>query len=177
MNLITNIIKPIYEKILLKCSLERRINYLRKQGIKIGQNCIIDTMSFSTEPYLIEIGEKARIASGTIFFTHDGSIHCFLDEHEGEIYGKITLGNNVFIGARSIILLNTKIGNNCIIGAGSVVRGHFPDNSVIIGNPAKVVSNINIQKMMFIHSPGLLKTRKLNPSEKKKAIKKHFGIS
>ena len=86
------------------------------------------------------------------------------------------MGNNVFIGTNCIILLNTKIGNNCIIGAGSVVRGQFPDNSVIIGNPAKVVSNTNIQKIIFVHSAGLLKTRKLSPSEKKKLIKKHFNI-
>jgi len=109
-------------------SKENRINYLRNKGIKIGKDGEIRTMSFSTEPYLIEIGNKVRIASGTNFITHDGSIMCFRDELKGGVFGKIKIGNNVFIGMNSIILLNTTIGDNCIIGAGSVVRGHFSEN-------------------------------------------------
>ena len=46
----------------------------------------------------------------------------------------------VFVGADCTFLPNTFVGNNCIIGAGSVVRGRFPDNSVIVGNPAKVLA-------------------------------------
>ena len=53
---------------------------------------------------------------------------------------KIEIGENCFIGARSVILPGTTIGNNCIIGAGSVVRGHIEDNSIVVGNPAIVVS-------------------------------------
>ncbi len=53
--------------------------------------------------------------------------------------GTIEIGDNVFIGARSIILYNVKIGNNCIIGAGSIVTKDIPDNSVAVGVPAKVI--------------------------------------
>lgn len=155
---------------------EGKINFLRKKGIKIGQNCEIHTMAFSTEPYLIEIGNRVRIASGTQFITHDGSIMCFRDELKGGLFGKIKIGNNVFIGINSIILFNTTIGDNCIIGAGSVVRGHFPDNSVIVGNPAKVVSTTTIQKMFFSNNPGFVKTNDLTEAEKDKIVKKHFGI-
>lgn len=176
MNLITSIIKQLYEKILSRSSQERRINYLRKQGIKIGQDCIINTMSFSTEPYLIEIGDQTIITSDTQFITHDGSVHCFKDEFDGIVCGRIKIGNNVFIGSNSIILLNTTIGNNCIVGAGSVVRGKYPENSVIIGNPAKVVSNTNIQRILFRNNPGFLNTINLTSTEKEKLIKKHFGI-
>jgi len=173
---IINISKKIYERILLKSGLERRIKYLRKQGISIGQNCLINTMSFSTEPYLIEIGNNVRIAGGTQFITHDGSIKCFKDEFEGDIFGKIKIGNNVFIGSSSIILLNTTIGDNCIIGAGSVVRGNFPDNSVIMGNPAKKVLNMNIQRMLVRYNKGYLKTKNLTSSQKERLIKTHFNI-
>jgi len=169
-------IKKIYEKILLNVSHKQRINYLRKQGVKIGQNCLISTISFSTEPYLIEIGDNVRIAGGTHFITHDGSILCFQDEFEGDICGKIKIGNNVFIGTACIILLNTTIGDNSIIGAGSIVRGHFPDNSVIYGNPARRVLSINIQKMLFRKSKGYVKTKNLSDIEKEKLIKKHFGV-
>jgi acetyltransferase-like isoleucine patch superfamily enzyme len=133
-------------------------------------------MFFSTEPYLIEIGDHARIASGTFFITHDGSVTIFPEEVNGGIFGKIKIGNNVFIGNNSIILLNTSIGDNCIIGAGSVVRGHFPDGSVIIGNPAKVIMKTSVQKMLFSQNPGLIKTNNLTESECTKLIKKHFDI-
>lgn len=170
------ILNSILEKVLVYGSMERRINYLRKQGTIIGQDCNIITMSFSTEPFLIEIGNKVRIADGVQFITHDGAIRCFSGELQGGIFGRIKIGNNVFIGLNSIILLNTTIGNNCIIGAGSVVRGHFPDNSVIIGNPAKVILNMGVQKMLYSHSPGFVKTNNLTTSEAKKLVKMHFNI-
>jgi acetyltransferase-like isoleucine patch superfamily enzyme len=177
MKSIINILSSIYKLLLLKASDERRNKYLRKQGVKIGQNCRIHSVSFSTEPYLVEIGDHARIASGTIFLTHDGAVNCFPGEIDGGIFGRIKLGNNVFIGNNSIILLNTTIGNNCIIGAGSVVRGQFPDDSVIVGNPAQVIMKTSVQKLLFRQSPGLVKTNNLSKSECTRLIKEHFGIS
>jgi len=176
MRLLDKILSRIHELLLEFKGKESKINYLRKKGIKIGQNCEIHTLAFSTEPYLIEIGNRVRIANGTQFITHDGSIMCFRDELKGGLFGKIKVGNNVFIGINSIILFNTTIGDNCIIGAGSVVRGHFPENSVIVGNPAKVVSTTTIQKMFFSNNPGFVKTNNLSSIEKDKLVKKHFGI-
>lgn len=162
---------------LRKASDKRKIDFLRKQGMKIGHNCHVNTMSFSTEPYLIEIGDHVAIAAGTDFITHDGAIWCFREELEySDIFGKIKIGNNVFIGNNSTILPNTVIGDNCIVGAGSVVRGKFPDNSVIFGNPAKVVLKMNVQKFLYLQNQGFMKTQNLADSEKAKIIKKHFGI-
>ena len=165
-----------FKLIMLKTSDERRISYLRKKGVKIGQKCRVRTLSFSTEPYLIEIGDHVAVAANTQFITHDGATWCFEDELDGGVFGKIKIGNNVFVGINCIILSNTTIGDNCIIGAGSVVRGHFPDNSIICGNPAQVISKTNIQKMLFRQNPGLLKTNNLTQYEKDKLIKKHFGL-
>ncbi len=176
MSTITKIFDSIYKLAILKVSHEKRIEYLRKMGVKIGENCHILTTSFSTEPYLIEIGNTVRIASGTVFLTHDGGVNCFRDEIDGGIFGKIKIGNNVFIGTNSIILLNTTIGNNCIIGAGSVVRGHFPDDSVIVGNPAKIIMKTSMQKLLYRQSPGLVKTNNIPADECTRRIKKHFGI-
>jgi acetyltransferase-like isoleucine patch superfamily enzyme len=160
-----------------KASMKKKISFLRKLGMKIGQDCHINTMSFSTEPFLIEIGDHVAIAGGTVFITHDGAIWCFRDEFSNaDLFGKIKIGNNVFIGNNSIILSNTEIGDNCIVGAGSVVRGKFQSNSVIIGNPAKVVSNMNIQKFLYRQNLGLLKIKNLSDSQKNEIIKKHFNI-
>jgi acetyltransferase-like isoleucine patch superfamily enzyme len=172
-----SIFRSTYLKYLEKASSEKKIEFWRKQGMKIGQNCHLETIAFSTEPYLIEIGDHVAIAYGTNFITHDGGIWCFRDELlNGDIFGKIKIGNNVLIGTNCIILPNTVVGNNCIIGAGSVVRGKFPDNSVIFGNPAKVGLNMNMQKLLYKQNPGLLATSKLSHDEKEKIIKDHFGV-
>jgi len=177
MRSIFTFLNAFYKLLILKAGEERRNKYLRRQGVKIGKNCKVHTVSFSTEPYLVEIGDNARITSGTIFITHDGAVNCFKGEIGGGIFGRIKIGNNAFIGSNSIILLNTTIGNNCIIGAGSVVRGQFPDDSVIVGNPAKVIMKTSVQKLLYRQSPGLVKTNNLTISDSRKLIKKHFGIS
>lgn len=56
--------------------------------------------------------------------------------------GRIVIGNNVFIGAGSIVLPNVKIGNNVIVGAGSVVAADIPDDVIVAGCPAKVIKKI-----------------------------------
>lgn len=56
--------------------------------------------------------------------------------------GVTHIGDNCFVGMDSVILMGTYIGNNTIIGAGSVVRGKIPDNSVIAGNPARVICSL-----------------------------------
>lgn len=54
----------------------------------------------------------------------------------------IEIGKDCFIGANSIILKGTVIGDGCVIGAGSVVCGKFEPNTVIAGNPAKVIRHL-----------------------------------
>jgi acetyltransferase-like isoleucine patch superfamily enzyme len=175
--ILQRLINGIIRFIIEKSNSDQKIKYLRKQGMIIGKNCYFETMSFSTEPYLIKIGDHVAIAHGTIFITHDGGIWCFLDELPGgDIFGKIEIGNNVHIGMNCTILPNTSIGNNCMIGASSVVRGKFPDNSVIIGNPAKVLTGMNIQKFLYKQNPGLIKTGSLTDLQKKPIVMKHFGL-
>jgi acetyltransferase-like isoleucine patch superfamily enzyme len=170
-------LQQLHIKLLLKSSDKRRIRYLRRQGMRIGQDCHVNTMSFSTEPYLIEIGNHVAIAAGTDFITHDGAVWCFREEFKNaDVFGKIKIGNNVFIGNNCTILPNTVIGDNCIVGAGSIVRGQFPDNSVILGNPAKVVLTMSMQRLLYLQNSGFLKTQDLSSREKRKILKKQFNI-
>lgn len=57
----------------------------------------------------------------------------------GEPEDEIFIGQNVFLGTSVIILRSTNIGNNCVIGAGSVLKGNYPANSIIVGNPARII--------------------------------------
>ena len=94
---------------------------------------------------MLEIGEYCKITAGTIILTHDYS-RSVIRRVYGEIVGegrKTIIGDNVFIGMNSIILMGSHIGNNVVIGAGSVVSGIVPDNVVVAGNPARVVCSLD----------------------------------
>lgn len=174
---IMSILKRIQLNYLKKASIKTKIKYLRKQGMKIGEGCRLNTMSFSTEPYLIEIGDHVAIAGGSEIITHDGAIWSFeKDFPNADVFGMVKIGNNVFIGDNCTILPNTVIGDNCVVGAGSVVRGKFPADSVIIGNPAKIVLKTSMQKFLYRQNQGLLYTADLSDARKAKILKKHFGI-
>jgi carbonic anhydrase/acetyltransferase-like protein (isoleucine patch superfamily) len=64
--------------------------------------------------------------------------------HQVMLHG-CTIGDNSLIGIQAVVLNNARIGRNCIVGAGSVVTEgkEFPDNSLIIGSPAKVVRTLD----------------------------------
>lgn len=169
------VFKVIRRLIIERSSMHLRIEYLRKQGVQIGERCIIETMDFSTEPYLVEIGDDVAIAGGTVFITHDAGINCFRDEFpDDDVFGKIKIGNKVFIGSNCTLLPNTTIGNNSIIGAGSTLRGTYPSDVVIAGNPAKVITNINVQRLLYRQNPGRLATYKMTDQEKKPYVIEHF---
>lgn len=177
MKFLLEFFKSLWKKIIEHSSSDIRIKYLRNLGVRIGQNCVINTILFSTEPYLIEIGDHTAIANNVEFITHDGSVWIYGDEVQGGVFGQIKIGNNVHIGSNCTILYNTTIGDNCIIGTGSVVRGHFPDNSVILGNPAKIVMNTSMLKIIFLQSKGFIRTNKLSVREVDKLVKQHFRIT
>lgn len=111
-------------------------SYARYKGVKMGNNCSIYTKHFGTEPFLIEIGNNVTLAQDVKLITHDGSGTLFGRMYR---YRRIVIGNNVFIGMNSIVLLGVKIGDNVIVGAGSVLTKSVPPNSVVAGNPAKII--------------------------------------
>lgn len=55
----------------------------------------------------------------------------------------VTIGDNVWIGGNSVVLMGVTIGNNVVVGAGSVVTKDIPDNAVVVGNPARVVKYVD----------------------------------
>jgi acetyltransferase-like isoleucine patch superfamily enzyme len=136
-----------------------RVEKARRMGAKVGENCYFYSLNMFSEPYLIEIGNNVIISGEVIFVTHDAGIYLFKDNDTKLFgnFGKIKVGNNCFIGMGAIILQNVDIGDNCIIGAGAVVRRSIPDNSVVIGNPAKVIFNIDYYRKMELNSKATLR--------------------
>ena len=127
------------------------VEYYRALGTKIGENVsLIEPVSpviFSSEPYLVTIGDDTTISFDTVFVTHDAATRVIRHLPDGDpetvVYGPITVGKNCFIGCRSIILPNVTIGDNSIIGAGSVVNRSIPANSVAAGNPCRVICSLD----------------------------------
>lgn len=138
--------KVIYKE---KYSSETYTNWLRQQGMKIGERVNIYVPSKTTiditRPWLIEIGNDVQITEGVTILTH-GYDWSVLKGVYGEVLGSsggVKIGNNVFIGMKSTILKGVRIGNNVIIGANSLVNKDVPDNCVVAGNPARVVMSLD----------------------------------
>jgi acetyltransferase-like isoleucine patch superfamily enzyme len=157
---------------------EQRIAELRRRGVKIGDSCLIYSMNFSTEPYLIEIGDNVGIASGVQFITHHGIATMIRREHpEAQIFGRIRVGSDSGIGINAIILPGVEIGKGCIIGAGAVVRGAIPDNSLVVGNPGKVVGRASLIRTLLTSSPDRLDVFNASPAERRRRIEEHFHLA
>ena len=127
---------------------ETYIRYLRKKGMQIGERTMVyDTHNVwidDTRPWMVEIGDDVKITRGVVILTH-GYDWSVMKVKYGEVLGssgKVTIGNNVFIGMNSVILKGVTIGNNVIIGAGSLVNKDVPDNSVVAGNPARFIMTV-----------------------------------
>lgn len=120
------------------------VKYGRKIGVEIGEKCSFTTCPlWGSEPYLITIGNRVRFSGEVMLITHDGGTWVFRENEKYKNvvrYGGITIGNNVFIGARTIILPNVHIGDNVVVGAGSVVTKSIPSGEVWGGNPAHFIS-------------------------------------
>lgn len=110
---------------------------LEKKGAKVGANVQIWTDKIDkNHAYLLEIGNNVTISDARILL-HDGSTKIPLGYSK---IGKVKIGNNVFIGADAIILPGVTIGDKVIVGAGTVVNKNISSNTVVVGNPARVVS-------------------------------------
>jgi acetyltransferase-like isoleucine patch superfamily enzyme len=163
-------------KLLRFGSHEQRVRALRRHGVRIGEGCLVYSMSFSTEPYLVEIGDRVAISRGVEFLTHDATGWLFPDHPTMDVYGPIRVGSNVYFGTNCTVLPGTRIGSNCVIGSGTVVRGEVADGSVVMGNPGKVVMKTALLKQLLVNHKHRLDTRAMSPWEKKKFVRRHFGL-
>ena len=110
-------------------------NKSNRHHCKIGYGCIIlgDVL---IEPY-VEIGNHVLLNHGAKVF-HDVIIKDYCEISPGAtILGNSVIGSSCRIGSNATILPSLTIGDNSIIGAGAVVTKNIPDNSIVVGIPAK----------------------------------------
>lgn len=140
------ILKLIYPN---KYSSDALCKYLRKIGCEVGDetyffNAPSMKIDIKRKDY-IKIGNRCKIAEDVTIVAHDYSWEVLRSVY-GEILPsggkKVEIGNNVFIGKRVTILRGVKIGDNVIVGAGSIVTKDIPSNTIVAGNPARVISTL-----------------------------------
>lgn len=119
-------------------SVRKLLNRLR--GVKIGKGGWIGHGTLlGNWPFLLTIGDNVIFADGVKILTHDTS---FIVVGGKDLAGEVHIGNNVQIGANAIVFPGVRIGDNVVVGAGAVVRNDIPDNSVVVGVPARIICTI-----------------------------------
>lgn len=104
-------------------------------GTYINNNCVI-----ISEGPGIEIGKNCFI--GPEVHIYDSDFHGITDRSNPSKRA-VAVGDDVFIGARAILLKGVQVGSHSTIGAGSVVTGWVPPRTVVAGNPAKVIRELS----------------------------------
>ena len=132
-----NILKELLYRLRGEYTTEKLIS----MGMKVGKNfgrlngVILDP----SHCWLITIGDNVTMAPRVHILCHDASTKSFLGYTK---IGRVTIGDNVFIGAESVVLPGITIGNNVIVGANSTVTHDVPDGVVVAGSPARVICTL-----------------------------------
>jgi len=117
------------------------MTYFPSSRIKIGDNCSLNgTLIYSRKEVII--GDNCLFGPGVIVLdndSHNTSIDPLV-RRTGKIQeSPVVIGNNVWIGMRSIVMKGVNLGENSIIAAGSIVTNDVPSNQLFGGNPAKFI--------------------------------------
>lgn len=155
-------------------------------GLKVGTNFnrMHGTILDPSHCWLISIGDNVTLAPRVHVLAHDASTCNHLDYAR---IGRVTIGNNVFVGAESVILPNVTIGDNSIIGANSTVSRDIPANVVAAGSPARVIctldeyldKNRQLMKSNPVYGEDYTLRGKISPEKKQQQfdeLKGDFGF-
>ena len=154
-------LKSIYNRLFLTPE-----KYARHIGVTIGKNCLIDTRNWSSEPYLITIGNNVQVTRGVSIHTHGGG-NAVREKHpDFDVFGKVVIEDWAYIGAHSQIMPGVTIGRGALVAAGSIVTKSVAPGTVVGGNPARYICTVEEyyerSKKYNLSTKGLSQTEKRN---------------
>ena len=153
--------------------IEKRKRLLKNMFAEIGENCYIEpplranwggkNVHFGNNVYVnfnltlvddahIFVGDDTMIAPNVILAGGTHPISPEIRKKKGQYNLPVKIGKNVWIGAGCIVLPGVSIGDNTVIGAGSVVTKDIPENVVAVGNPCRILREINENDMKYYSS-------------------------
>lgn len=151
---------------------DKREKILKKMFAEIGDDCYIEppfhanwggkNVHFGNGVYAnfnltmvddcdIFVGNNVMFGPNVTVSAGTHPIHPELRSKQAQYNIPIHIGNNVWIGANSVILPGVNIGDNLVIGAGSIVTKDIPSNVVAVGNPCRVLREINENDMKYYY--------------------------
>lgn len=137
MNILNRIIR-LYQKMFW--SLEKQAKHA---GVVMGNDNFVASHFWYTEPYLITVGSHCQITGEVRLLTHGGG-NVMRDKYpDFDSFGRVTIGDYVYLGNRVMVMPGCTIGNHVIVAAGSVVTKSVPDNVVVAGVPAHIVCSLD----------------------------------
>lgn len=142
--------------------------YARHIGVTIGKNCVIETRNWSSEPYLITIGNHCAITHDVSIHTHGGGRAARQICPDFDMFGKVVIEDWAYIGAYSQIMPGVTIGEGALVAAGSVVTKSVPPHTVVGGNPARYICTT--EEFYERNKKYNVSTKGLSPQEKKKIL-------
>ena len=110
--------------------------------IEVGKNFFANYKCTIIDTGMVRIGDNCQFAPNVGIYTAGHPVHPATRNSLYEYGFDITIGDNVWIGANSVVLPGVTIGSNTVIGAGSVVNRSIPEWSVAAGNPCRVIRTI-----------------------------------
>ena len=149
---------------------DKRKEMLKEMFAEIGEDCYIEppfhanwggkNVHFGNGVYAnfnltlvddgkIFVGNNVMFAPNVTVASATHPINPNIRRKQAQYNLSIHIGDNVWIGANSVILPGVHIGKNTVIGAGSVVTKDIPDNVVAVGNPCRVLREINDNDMKY----------------------------
>jgi len=129
-------------------------------GIRIGDYCLICPGVRISAANEITIADNCMLASG-VYIT-DSDWHGIYDRTDSGLVAPVILEENVWVGDRATICKGVTIGKNSIVGAGSVVVNSVEPNTVVAGNPAKIVKYLDTDKPFVKRSEWFLNPEGIN---------------
>jgi len=143
MNILYTLLQKTYHRF-RRIKTEKYFQSLIARGLTIGEGCILPDIESVywdvSHCYLISIGNHCGIASNVRFIAHDGSTKLFLDYTK---FARIEVKDNTMIGDSAMILPGVTIGPNSIVAAGAVVTKDVPPNTIVAGNPVRVIAKLD----------------------------------